>query len=180
MRIPKELIVYIILLVVAVWDLKPRTAEYADLHDQLFVLKKQYARELLLQRKHEEIEKELGDALQVNADNQTKFYPGNMSPETGLNQLQDLLRRTLQSCGLEIVNFKWGEPYKKDKRDFYILPVSFMAMGTPPQLEDFFKRILFSEKTLNCPILNIMKAGTKGKLTLDATVVGYQLPPEVK
>jgi Tfp pilus assembly protein PilO len=102
-----------------------------------------------------------------------------MPAETALNQLQDLLKHTLQSSGLEIVNSKWGAPYKKDKRNFYILPVSFRAEGNPPQIEDFFKRILFSEKALNCPIMTIMK-GNKGKLLLDATVTGYQLPSEVK
>jgi len=180
LRIPKELIISIILLAAAVWDLNPRMAEYADLRDELSRLKKQYARELLFQSRHEEIEKELEAALQVHEDNKSKLYPANMSPETALNQLQDLLKHTLQSSGLEIVNFKWGEPYKKDKKNFYILPVSFRAVGDPPQIEDFFKRILFSEKALNCPVLNITK-GTRGsKLTLDATATGYQLPAEVK
>jgi Tfp pilus assembly protein PilO len=179
LRIPKELIVCIVLLAIAILDLNPRKAEYADLRDELSRLKKQYARELLFQGRHEEIEKELDAALQVHADNEKRLYPGNMPSETALNHLQDLIKQTLQSSGLEIVNFKWGEPYKKEKRDFYILPVSFMATGDPAQIEDFFKRILFSEKALNCPLLNIMK-GTKGRLTLDATAIGYQLPPEVK
>jgi len=179
LRIPKELIISIVFLAVAIWDLNPRMAEYADLRDELSRLKKQYARELLFQGRHEEIEKELEAALQVDADNKKIFYPGTMPPETALNQLQDLLKNTLQSSGLEIVNSKWGAPFKKDKRNFYILPVSFRAEGNPPQIEDFFKRVLFSEKALNCPVMSITKGG-KGKLTLDATVTGYQLPAEVK
>ena len=179
MRIPRALIISIILLAAAIWDLNPRMAEYADLRDELSRLKKQYAGDLLFQGRHEEIEKELEAAFQVDADNKKSFYPGNMPAETALNQLQDLLKHTLQSSGLEIVNSKWGAPYKKDKRNFYILPVSFRAEGNPPQIEDFFKRILFSEKALNCPIMTIMK-GNKGKLLLDATVTGYQLPSEVK
>ncbi len=179
MRIPKVLIISIFFLAVAIWDLNPRMAQYAELRDELSRLKKQYARELLFQGRHEEIEKELEAALQVDADNRKKLYPGNMPPETALNQLQDLLKHTLQSSGLEVVNSKWGSPYKKDKRNFYVLPVSFKAEGDPPQIEDFFKRILFLEKALNCPVMNITK-GAKGKLSLDATVTGYQLPPEEK
>jgi len=179
LRINRELIIILVLLAVAVLDLKPRMAEYAELRDELNRLKKQYARELLLQSKHDEIEKEMEAALQVNADNIKRLYPGNMPPETALNQLQDLLKHTLQSSGLEVVNFKWGEPYKREKKNYYVLPISFMAIGDPDQIEDFFKRLLFSEKTLNCPLMNIMK-GAKGKLSLDATVISYQLPPEVK
>lgn len=179
MRIPKELIVSIILLVVALWDVQPRMEEYAAKRGELLLLKKQLSKELLFRQKQAEIEKDLEKAVQIHQENMNRFYPGNIPPETAMNQLQEMLKQTLKGCGLEMLNSKWGEPYKKEKRNFLMLPISFMALGEPPQIEEFLTRVLSNEKILNCPILNISKS-SKDKLTLDLTITGYQLPSEVK
>lgn len=179
MRIPKELLIAAVLLAVSIWDVQPRMAEYATMQDKLLVLKRQLAKEQLFATQHDQIEAELQAAIQAHQDNSKRMFPADIAVQVAMNQLQEMLKQELQSLGLEVLSFRWGEPFRKEKANYLTLPVSFTASGNPGQAARFFKEVNRLDKMLTCRLVNITK-GKKESLTLDVTITGFQFLSEGK
>ena len=81
------------------------------------------------------------------------------------------LKKILQRSGLTIVKINWGEVLKK--QGYKKLPISFVARGTPIQLENLFRKIQNSGKLIKFEQITITKYRKEG-LLIDAIVTGFK------
>ncbi len=179
MNIDKGVVLIVILSLLYVLDVMPRLEEYDTTRTQLLMLRKQLAQERLFGLQRDEIGNKMAIAVSVHQSNLKRLYPSDMTLDLIMNQLQDVVRQAIQKNGMEMVNLRWGEPFKRDKNPYSIFPLSIVATGTPPNALSFLEEIYSNDKFVSPKLITITR-NTKDKISLDMIVNAYPIPGEVQ
>lgn len=174
----RSLIIILLLLLVAVFDLKPRLQEYAAGMDRLQAMKKQLARERKLAEQQQAILKQIQEIEAIDAANNKMLYPLPLPDGAIQNELQGLISSILQKQNLTIQNISWGEPFAHESGDYLKLPITFSAAGNPRGIMQSLQELKKTDRYLHVPRLSLQKFSRRKQLVYKATVYAYKLKSE--
>jgi len=176
MRIDKLTILLVCLLMVAVFDLKPRNLEYEDANNiQSFMIKKkQLAKEKIFFKNSQSIKNQTDELLEEIKNNEKAIFPDSMEITPIQTLIQKKITVSFRSINLVIDNFRWLDPVYK-KEGYVNIPVSFSVAGSPAQLMEGLKILLRGETILSIPMYTLRGyPRDKNLLELNATIVGFK------
>lgn len=169
--IDKKLLVILILLAGYVVLIRPIIQKAAPEWAMVNIIRKSIAKESFIASQEKKIKRNFPAYQKIIKWNEALFFSPNTSLTTDRSRLQKMLKKMLQMSGLIIVKINWGEVLNEG--GYMKLPISFVAHGTPVQLERFFEYIKTAKKLMKFEQVSITKYRIKG-LLVEAIIVGYK------
>lgn len=169
--VDRKILAILVLLAGYVILIRPLVQKAEPGWSQINIIRKSIAKESFIAKQEKEIKKNYPIYQKIVMKNEALFFPSNTSLTTDRSKLQQELKKILQRSGLTIVKINWGEVLKK--QGYKKLPISFVARGTPIQLENLFRKIQNSGKLIKFEQITITKYRKEG-LLIDAIVTGFK------
>lgn len=169
--IDRKLVLILILLICYVFWVRPLKQNAQPEFSEIKTIQKSIAKKKFIAKHQNEIKKSYKRNQRIIHQNEALLFSEDTSLTNDRSKLQQVLKGMLISSGLTVVRINWGEVVKKKGYD--ALPLSFIARGTPDQLENLFIRIQKSRKLLRFYQITISKYRKK-RLLIEAIIMGYK------
>ncbi len=167
----KKLLTVLLLLAFYIFVVNPLNSKLQMKTFELKHLEKAIAKEKFIEKKSKEIEKLYPEALKRIEKNKKLFFNGGVSVSSSMSLLQKIIKNVARSSGLQVVSMNWG--VAQDKKEYIVLPISFVVRGTPNRVFSFVKNVLSLDKLIRFSMYSTTKFNNI--IALRAVVIGFKI-----
>jgi len=176
--IDKKLIVLLLILLVYIFFIKPKSENIKPLLEENKFYQKKILKEKYLKENREKIIKNITKMMKVAKKNKEKFFQKQISNSEAIGKIAEFLKNSAIMTNTEFVNSYWGEPIEDETNSYIKLPLSVTIRGYPPEIDKFLKNIFSYEKLLKIERLTV-GIYEKQKLVVNFTIIGYKLKKDL-
>ncbi len=167
----KKLLTILLLLAFYIFVVNPLNSKLQMKTFELRHLEKAIAKEKFIEKKSKEIEKLYPEALKRIEKNKKLFFKGGVSVSSSMSLLQKIIKNVARNSGLQVVSMNWG--VAQDRKEYIVLPISFVVRGSPNRVFYFVKNILSLDKLIRFSAYSTSKFNNI--IALRAVVVGFKI-----
>ena len=172
--IDKRTVLILILLVLYVFYVKPKSENLDSLTDEVLFYQKKIVREEYIKENKDKVIKEINRMLEIDKKNEEKLFPSDIPNSEAFGKIEDMLKSKAKDLELEFINSYWGEPVTDEENGYVKLPITATVRGMPDSIDRYTREVLSWDRLLK-PERMILGTYQREKVHLSITVVGYKM-----